>query len=94
MPVEIPERRPPHGDGGVLARVVDDDDVPNPEIGGEGASALIRLGGPGFDGDGHHSGLDGLLEQSGDLEPAEVEVVGDLDFRAPLHVVGARELGE
>jgi hypothetical protein len=54
----------------------------------------VGFSGIGFDGDGHDSGVDGFLEEAGDLEPAESVRLADLDLRAALEVVIAGQLRE
>ena len=73
---------------------VDDDDRVQAERLGDLFGKTVGFSGIGFDGDGHDSGVDGFLEEAGDLEPAESVRLADLDLRAALEIVIAGQLCE
>ena len=71
---------------------VDDDDRVQAERLGDLFGQTVGFTGIGFDGDGHDSGVDGFLEEAGDLESAESVRLADLDLRPTLEVVIAGQL--
>jgi hypothetical protein len=95
LPADECEGGPTHLLGGLgLIGDVDDDDRSQAQGGGVRSDRSVVLTGIGLDGDRDDPGVDGLLEEAGDLEPAQPVGLADLDLRPAIEVVVAGQLRE